>query len=574
MGEAQDQGAVAREQVEVEPWFGVWVPDGEWPGQSRRHADVQGRTGAVLGDRVYLAEDSHIVCEQLAIGDRTYVAAGCVLRDRVTIGQDCSLNPYVVLAGRVTIGDGVRIASFAALYGFNHRFDDLETPIWLQPLDEQGIVVGDDVWIGTHAVICDGVAVGSHAIVAAGAVVTRAVPDWAIVAGVPARVIGDRRDPTATTPARTAPTGNRRTGADEQSRGATMIRSALDLLAGRAEDQWSEVLARYRDDDGGPLPYRDVPGGAPAVRPTCDAIEIAAAFGDVGGAGTASGLAQALTALQEELSGLFIDPLEGCPDDPLDWRIGPEFHHYGVLSVGYALELLGSAPARPVRCVEDLGDEDLIRRLDALPWRDMAWPAGSWIDFFGTAVHLNRRHHGSGKGLEALFGWLATRVDRRSGLWGPPHRDWGWLMPVNGFYRLTRGTYAQFGEPVPHPEAVIDTVAAHGRDNGWFTVRNRNACNVLDVVHPLWLAAQQTDHRRAELGDRMAGIVEDAAGHWVDGAGFAFEPGAPVGLQGTEMWLAIVYLAADYLGESAGLPWVPRGVHRLRPAGSVHVDLS
>lgn len=549
-------GPVPDEQVEVEPWFAVWSDDGTWPGQAERQADVRARCDAVLGERVFLAENAHLACASLRIGDRSYVAAGCVLRDHVRIGADCSLNPYVVVAGRVTIGDGVRIASFAALYGFNHRFDDLDTPIWLQPLDEQGIVVEDDVWIGTHAVVCDGVRIGAHSVVAAGAVVTSDVPPWSIVAGVPARVIGDRRDRS---PGRARP----------------VSRPPLERFADRVAEQWPDVLARCRVDEpaAGAGGYVDAPGAPLAVRPTCDAIEIAAACGSVDHAGPVDELAAWLRGLQEPGTGLFLDPAEGRPEDPLAWRIGAEFHHYGVLSVGYALELLGSAPARPVACVEDLPDAELVDRLDALPWRDLAWPAGSWVDFVGTAVYLNRRHHGSRRGLETLFGWLQTRVDRRSGMWGAPDDTWGWLMPVNGFYRLSRGTYAQFGEPVPEPEAVIDTVAAHARANGWFTTRNRTACNVLDVVHPLWLCARQTDHRRAELRDRVAGVLAETLGHWIDGEGFAFEPGRPAGLQGTEMWLSIVYLAADYLGEAEGLPWAPRGVHRLEPAASLHVSL-
>ena len=546
--------SVPDEQVEVEPWFAVWSDDGTWPGQPERQAAIRDRTGAELGERVYLAEGAAIACASLRIGDRSYVAAGCVLRDHVRIGSDCSLNPYVVLAGRVTLGDGVRIASFAALYGFNHRFDDLDTPIWLQPLDERGIVVEDDVWIGTHAVVCDGVRIGAHSVVAAGAVVTADVPPWSIVAGVPARVIGDRRDRAAGRP-------------------STPARPTLERFAARVAEQWPDVLARCRAEHTGSGLYVDSPGAPPTARPTCDAVEIAAAFGAVDEAGDRDTLSAWLRDLQEPETGLFLDPAEGRPDDPLAWRIGAEFHHYGVLSVGYALELLGSAPAHPVACVESMSDTELLERLDALPWRDLAWPAGSWVDFVGTAVYLNRRHHGSTRGLEALFGWLQTRLDRRSGMWGAPDDTWGWLMPVNGFYRLTRGTYAQFGEPLPEPEAVIDTVAAHGRANGWFTHRNRNACNVLDVVHPLWLCARQSDHRRAELRDRMAGMLTDALGWWVDGEGFAFEPGRPPGLQGTEMWLAIVYLMADYLDEADGLPWRPRGVHRLEPAASLRVSL-
>jgi hypothetical protein len=301
----------------------------------------------------------------------------------------------------------------------------------------------------------------------------------------------------------------------------------------------------------------------------CDAIEIAAAFGRAGDLGDRSRWVARLQAVQDPATGLFPDPTEGMPDDPLEWRLGAEYHHYGVLSVGYALEALGAAPPHPVAVVDGLGADELLARLDALPWSTLAWPAGAWVDFVGTALHLNRRHHGCARGPEPLFGWLGTHANRRHGLWGEPDDTWGWLMPVNGFYRASRGTYAQFGVPLSNPEAVVDTVVAHCRDYGWFATRERNACNVLDVVHPLWLCARQTDYRRPELRDHVAGLLESVLRDWVDGRGYAFATGGDPGLQGTEMWLSIVYLMADYLGESAGLSWRPRGVHRLEPAGTV-----
>jgi hypothetical protein len=362
---------------------------------------------------------------------------------------------------------------------------------------------------------------------------------------------------------------------DRQHRRATgpRRRDALARFDEQVAQQWRDVLARSRGADGR---YVDSPGAGWRPRPTCDAIEIAAAFGDVPAAGDVAELASSLADLQDPVTGLVPDPTEPpLGDDPLELRFDAEWHQYGVLSVGYALELLGSAPRHPVRVVQELTGDELVARLDGMPWQELAWSCGAWVDFYGTAVHLDRRHHGASgaRGLEALLGWLATRIDPHSGMWGGPHPSWGWLMPVNGFYRLTRGTYAQFGLPVPRPEEAIDTVAAHGRQNGWFVERNRTACNVLDVVHPLWLCARQTDHRRAELRDVVAATLADTVGRWVDGEGFSFDPGAPCGLQGTEMWLSIVYLAADLLGESAGLSWQPRGVHRLEPASSGFVPI-
>lgn len=554
-------------QVEVEPWFAVWSDDGTWPGQAERQRALRERIGATFGERAFVAEGADVVADELHLGARSYIASGCQIRDRLTVGDDCSLNPHVTTAGTVTIGDGVRIASHVALYGFNHTFDDLDQPIWMQPLTVEGIVVDDDVWIGTHVVVCDGVTIGAHSVVAAGAVVTRDVPPWSVVAGVPARVVRDRRD--------------RRPDGDDTTSGAgrplRRRRRSLDRFDTTAAAQWRDVVARCAVADDAPFGYVDRPDAPLTTRARCDAIEIAGAFGTPGALGDTAAWIAHLQALQDPVTGLFPDPSEGIPDDPLEMRLFSEYHHYGVLSVGYALEVLGAAPLHPVHVVEHLADDELLRRLDALPWDTLAWPAGSWVDFLGTATYLDRRHHGSTSGLEALFGWLQTRQDRRSGMWGRPDDTWGWLMPVNGFYRLTRGTYAQFGEPVPRPEAVVDTVIAHAREHRWFTGRDRNACNVLDVVHPLWLCARQVDYRRAEVRDHLAALIDDTVERWIDGAGFGFAaPGEPgdndrPGLQGTEMWLSIVWLAADALGEADGLSWRPRGVHRPEPADSLAV---
>jgi acetyltransferase-like isoleucine patch superfamily enzyme len=68
-----------------------------------------------------------------------------------------------------------------------------DRPVRAQPVRSRGVRIGRDVWIGAGAGITDGVSLGDHAVVAMGAVVTRDVEPWAIVGGVPARVIGDRR---------------------------------------------------------------------------------------------------------------------------------------------------------------------------------------------------------------------------------------------------------------------------------------------------------------------------------------------------------------------------------------------
>jgi len=75
------------------------------------------------------------------------------------------------------------------MHAENHNIGRTDVPIDAQGVTRQGIVIEDDCWLGGGATILAGVRVGRGAVVAAGAIVTRDVPPYAIVAGVPARVV-------------------------------------------------------------------------------------------------------------------------------------------------------------------------------------------------------------------------------------------------------------------------------------------------------------------------------------------------------------------------------------------------
>ena len=105
---------------------------------------------------------------------------------------NCHINASV--GGAIRIGEWCLIGPNVVLRTANHRYDDPNRRIREQGHEAADITIGDDVWIGANVVVVTGVRIGKGAVVGAGSVVTRDVPALAVVAGVPARVIGRRGD--------------------------------------------------------------------------------------------------------------------------------------------------------------------------------------------------------------------------------------------------------------------------------------------------------------------------------------------------------------------------------------------
>lgn len=163
--------------------------DIDGPDHQARLRGLKRSANTVFGQGVYIAARAEVHTDRLLMGAYSWIAGHAIVRGDIELGDNVSINPYACLSGKVTIGNGVRIASHVSIVGFNHGFDDIETPIHRQPLTSLGIEIGDDVWIGANAVVLDGVKIGRGAVVAAGAVVAKDVPAMAIAGGVPARVL-------------------------------------------------------------------------------------------------------------------------------------------------------------------------------------------------------------------------------------------------------------------------------------------------------------------------------------------------------------------------------------------------
>lgn len=158
-----------------------------WPAKvincSGKSSDIRvGAHSIVNGELFTFAHGGSI-----AIGEWCYIGEGT----RIWSAQEVSIGNRVLVAHNVNIFDtlthpleaGARHAHFRHIATVGHPKDIA--------LDERPVVIEDDAWIGAGAFVLRGVRVGRGAIVGAGAVVTRSVPPGAIVAGNPARVIGE-----------------------------------------------------------------------------------------------------------------------------------------------------------------------------------------------------------------------------------------------------------------------------------------------------------------------------------------------------------------------------------------------
>lgn len=111
--------------------------------------------------------------------------------ENIEIGSDTIIGDHAFLDGRASlkIGNHVDIASEVMVYNSQHDLESEDFGATQAPVE-----IGDYVFIGPRAIILPGVKIGRGAVVAAGAVVTKDVPDFAIVGGIPAKVIGERKN--------------------------------------------------------------------------------------------------------------------------------------------------------------------------------------------------------------------------------------------------------------------------------------------------------------------------------------------------------------------------------------------
>lgn len=184
-------GVLLGEEVELGPFIVIGQP-----AKGQAAGDVKTVVGAGS-----IIRSHTVIYAGVTMGERCQTGHGALIREHSTLGDDVSIGSHAVIEHSVTIGHGVRVHSQA----FVPEFSVLEKNAWVgpnavltnarYPLSDRvkeelkGPTLREGAIVGANATLLPGVVIGKGALVGAGAVVTQDVPDNAVVAGNPARII-------------------------------------------------------------------------------------------------------------------------------------------------------------------------------------------------------------------------------------------------------------------------------------------------------------------------------------------------------------------------------------------------
>jgi len=138
------------------------------------------------------------ICGRLMLrkcGKYVNIEQGAVFSHKVSLGDYSGIGINAKIYGECHIGDYVMMGTDVTIITRNHSFSRTDIPMMHQGFEtEKPVRIGNDVWIGDRVIILPGVCIGDGCVIAAGAVVTKDTPPYSVVAGVPAKVIYNRKN--------------------------------------------------------------------------------------------------------------------------------------------------------------------------------------------------------------------------------------------------------------------------------------------------------------------------------------------------------------------------------------------
>lgn len=143
------------------------------------------KNGIQMGNNISILNNTIIECT----GVIRNLGEGLIIGDNVGIAQNC----FIQVRGKVIIKNNVIIAPGVYIFSENHNIDNCSKYINEQSENRKGVTIMEGVWIGSKSIILDGVTLGANSVIAAGSVVVKDVAPFAIVGGIPAKTIKNRK---------------------------------------------------------------------------------------------------------------------------------------------------------------------------------------------------------------------------------------------------------------------------------------------------------------------------------------------------------------------------------------------
>ena len=129
------------------------------------------------------------------VGKNVNIETDAVFNPNVEIGDNSTIGVKCEIIGSAKIGSNVLMGTEVILYAVNHEFSDKNELIINQGYrKEKTVILEDDIWIGRRAIILPGVTIKKGTVIGAGAIVTKSFPEYSVIAGNPARIIGNRKE--------------------------------------------------------------------------------------------------------------------------------------------------------------------------------------------------------------------------------------------------------------------------------------------------------------------------------------------------------------------------------------------
>lgn len=140
-----------------------------------RNVEILNKNKIIFGSNITIAYNCFISPTSLKVGNHVWLGVNCFICGKVEIGNNVSIGPSVCIPGT------------------NHNYMDANKLIRKSGDTTKGTIIKDDVWIGGNSTILDGITINQGAVIGAGSVVTKDVPEYAVVLGIPAKVIKYRK---------------------------------------------------------------------------------------------------------------------------------------------------------------------------------------------------------------------------------------------------------------------------------------------------------------------------------------------------------------------------------------------